>query len=60
MILHESNLAEHLFSSPGMGRVHTVVVNGSILYQNGEFVHVGEARLRARAREISKDLEERI
>ena len=56
MILHESNLAEHLFSSPGMGRVRAVVVNGSILYQNGEFAHVDEARLRARAREISKEL----
>ncbi len=56
MILHESNLSEHLFSSPGMGRVHTVVVNGSILYQNGEFAHLDEARLRTRAHEISKEL----
>ena len=60
MILHESNLAEHVFSSLGMGRVHTVVVNGRILYQNRKFAHVDEARLRARARKISKELSERI
>ncbi len=56
MILHESNLSEHLFSSPGMGRVHTVVVNRRILYQNAEFEQVDEARLRARARQISNEL----
>ncbi len=56
MILHKSNLAEHVFSSLGMGRVHTVVVDGRILYQNKKFAHVDEARLRARARKISKEL----
>ena len=43
-----------------MNRVHTVIVNGRILYHNGEFAHVDEARLRARAYEISKNVLERI
>ena len=58
--LDASNLADHLFSSSSMGRVHAVVVNGRILYQNGEFAHLDEAKLRARAREISKEVWERI
>ncbi len=58
--LDASNVADHLFFSSSMGRVHTVVVNGRILYQNGEFAHLDEARLRARASEISNELWERI
>jgi len=58
--LDASNLADHLFSSSNMGRVHAVVVNGRILYQNGEFAHLDEAKLRARARQINKEVWERI
>jgi cytosine/adenosine deaminase-related metal-dependent hydrolase len=54
--LDGANFADHLFSSPSMGRVHSVVVNGRVLYQNGEFTQLDEARLRARAREISNEL----
>lgn len=58
--LKEANLASYLFSSPGLGRVHSVVVNGRLLYHNGRFAHLDEARLRARARELAEKLWERI
>lgn len=58
--LEASNVARYFLANPGMDRVHTVVVNGRILYHNGEFAHIDEARMRARARETSQQLWERI
>lgn len=58
--LSAENLPEQLFSALEPARVHTVIVNGAILYHNGSFVGLDEARLRARSREISRQLWERI
>jgi hypothetical protein len=40
--------------------VHSVIVNGKLLYQNGEFKDLDEERIRARAREAAKTLRERL
>jgi len=58
--LSAENLPEQLFWASGAPRVHTIIVNGRILYQNGSFVRLDEARFRARAREIARRLWEHI
>ncbi len=40
--------------------VHAVIVNGKVVYQNGEFKHLDEERIRARAREVGTKLKERL
>ena len=56
--LDEEQAPEELFHALGPARVHTTIVNGKILYQNGRFADLDEARYRARAREIAMRLRE--
>ena len=58
--LEEENLPEHLFWGASRAPVHSVIVNGKLLYQNGEFKDLDEERIRARAREAAKTLRERL
>jgi cytosine/adenosine deaminase-related metal-dependent hydrolase len=58
--LEEGNLPEHLFWGASRAPVHAVIVNGKLLYQNGEFMGLDEERIRARAREASRKLQERL
>ena len=58
--LEEENLPEHLFWGASRAPVHSVIVNGKLLYQNGEFKDLDEERIRARAREAARKLRERL
>ena len=58
--IEEENLPEHLFWGASRAPVHSVIVNGRLLYQNGEFKDLDEERIRARAREAARKLRERI
>jgi cytosine/adenosine deaminase-related metal-dependent hydrolase len=58
--LEEDNLPEHLFWGASRAPVHSVIVNGKLLYQNGEFKDLDEERIRARAREAARKLRERL
>jgi len=58
--LEEENLPEHLFWGASRAPVHSVIVNGRLLYQNGEFKDLDEERIRARAREAARKLRERL
>ena len=58
--LEEENLPELLFWGASRAPVHSVIVNGKLLYQNGEFKDLDEERSRARAREAARKLRERI
>ena len=58
--LEEANVAHHMFWGAAMAPVHTVIVNGNILYQNGVFLGLDEQRLKARAAEVARRVWERI
>ena len=58
--LEEESLPEHLFWGASRAPVHSVIVNGRLLYQNGEFKDLDEERIRARAREAARKLRERL
>ena len=58
--LEEGNLPEHLFWGASRAPVHAVIVNGKLLYQNGEFKDLDDERIRARAREAARKLRERL
>jgi cytosine/adenosine deaminase-related metal-dependent hydrolase len=58
--LEEEGLPEHLFWGASRAPVHSVIVNGKLVYQNGEFRDVDEERIRARAREAARKLRERL
>ena len=58
--LEEENLPEHLFWGASRAPVHSVIVNGKLLYQNGEFKDLDEERIRARSREAARKLRERL
>jgi len=58
--LEEENLPEHLFWGALRAPVHSVIVNGKILYQNRQFKDLDEERIRARAREAARKLRERL
>jgi cytosine/adenosine deaminase-related metal-dependent hydrolase len=58
--LEEDNLPEHLFWGASRAPVHSVIVNGKLLYQNGEFKDLDEERIRARSREAARKLRERL
>jgi cytosine/adenosine deaminase-related metal-dependent hydrolase len=58
--LEEENLPEHLYWGASRSPVHSVIVNGKLLYQNGEFKDLDEERIRARAREAARKLRERL
>jgi cytosine/adenosine deaminase-related metal-dependent hydrolase len=58
--LEEECLPEHLFWGASRAPVHSVIVNGKLLYQNGEFKDLDEERIRARAREAARTLRERL
>jgi cytosine/adenosine deaminase-related metal-dependent hydrolase len=58
--LDEESLPEHLFWGASRAPVHAVIVNGKLVYQNGEFKHLDEERIRARAREVATKLRERL
>lgn len=58
--LEEENLPEHLFWGASRAPVHSVIVNGRLLYKNGEFEDLDEERIRARAREAARKLRERL
>jgi cytosine/adenosine deaminase-related metal-dependent hydrolase len=59
-LLEEENLPEHLFWGASRAPVHSVIVNGKLLYQNGEFKDLDEERIRARSREAARKLRERL
>ncbi len=56
--VEEANLPAQIFSLPS--RVHSVVVNGKVLLQDGKFVAIDEAGVRSRGREVAKSLWERL
>jgi cytosine/adenosine deaminase-related metal-dependent hydrolase len=56
----EDNLPEQLFWGALRAPVHSVIVNGRLLYHNGEFKDLDEERIRARAREAARKLRERL
>jgi cytosine/adenosine deaminase-related metal-dependent hydrolase len=58
--LEEESLPEHLFWGASRAPVHSVIVNGKLVYQNGEFRDLDEERIRARAREAARKLRERL
>jgi cytosine/adenosine deaminase-related metal-dependent hydrolase len=58
--LEDENLPEHLFWGAARAPVHSVIVNGKLLYQNGKFKDLDEERIRARAREAARKLRERL
>ncbi len=58
--LEEESLPEHLFWGALRAPVHSVIVNGKLLYQNGEFKDLDEERIRARSREAARKLRERL
>jgi len=58
--IDEENLPEHLFWGASRAPVHSVIVHGKLLYQNGEFKDLDEERIRARAREAARKLRERL
>jgi cytosine/adenosine deaminase-related metal-dependent hydrolase len=58
--LEEENLPEHLFWGASSAPVHSVIVNGRLLYHNGEFKGLDEERIRARSREAARKLRERV
>ncbi len=58
--LEEDNSLDHLFWGASRAPVHSVIVNGKLLYQNGKFIGLDEERIRARAREAARKLRERL
>jgi cytosine/adenosine deaminase-related metal-dependent hydrolase len=60
MPLEERNLADHLFWNAARAAVRSVVVNGRLLYDKGDFAGLDEARIRARAREAARNLWDRL
>jgi cytosine/adenosine deaminase-related metal-dependent hydrolase len=58
--ISEESLGEHLFWGALRAPVHSVIVNGKVLYQTGEFKDLDEERIRARAREAARKLGERL
>ena len=58
--LEEESLPEHLFWGASRAPVHAVILNGRLVYKNGEFTHLDEPRIRARAREVATKLRERL
>jgi cytosine/adenosine deaminase-related metal-dependent hydrolase len=58
--LDEANAVHHLFWGVSQAAVHTVIVNGNVLYQNGCFLGLDEQRLRARAAEVARSTWEQI
>ncbi len=58
--LEEESLPEHLFWGASRAPVYAVIVNGKLVYKNGQFMHLDEERIRARARETAGKLQERL
>jgi cytosine/adenosine deaminase-related metal-dependent hydrolase len=58
--LEEGALPEHLFWGASRAPVYAVIVNGALLYKNGEFQHLDEERIRARAREAAVKLRAKL
>jgi cytosine/adenosine deaminase-related metal-dependent hydrolase len=58
--LDEETIPEHLFWGASRAPVYAVIVNGRILYRNGEFQDLDEERTRARAREAARKIRERL
>ena len=54
--LRESNLPEHFFWGMPRASVHSVIVNGRLIFHQGQFVHIDEPALRARAREATRQI----
>ncbi len=53
-------LPEHLFSGLSRAPIQTVIIEGKIVYENGVFSGLDEARIRARARETAKKIWDRM
>lgn len=58
--LVDGNFGGHLIFGLTGGMVNTVVINGSVVYRDREFLTVDAAATRARARELAADLWERM
>jgi cytosine/adenosine deaminase-related metal-dependent hydrolase len=58
--IDEETIPEHLFWGASRAPVYAVIVNGRILYRNGEFQDIDEERTRARAREAARKMRERL
>lgn len=58
--LTAANLADHLFAGIARSPVSTVIINGKIVYRDGVFPNLDEARIRARARQTAKRVWERM
>ncbi len=58
--LVDGNFGGHLIFGLTGGMVSTVVINGSVVYRNREFLTVDAGATRARARELAADLWERM
>jgi cytosine/adenosine deaminase-related metal-dependent hydrolase len=58
--LDEETIPEHLFWGASRAPVYAVILNGRVVYQNGELKEVDEERTRARAREAARKMRERL
>ncbi len=58
--LVDGNFGGHLIFGLTGGMVNTVVINGSVVYRDREFLTVDAVATRARARELAADLWERM